>query len=66
MIVGARFKGNFDLATASGWNAERFARTKNIKALGEYLKPAPTPEEKQAKVKALFARKFREQKKGDV
>jgi hypothetical protein len=37
-------KGNFDLALASGWEAERFARTKNIKALADYLKPPPTPE----------------------
>lgn len=56
-------KGNFDLATAAGWNAERFTRTKTLKALNEYLKPALSAEEKQAtgaaKVKALFARKMR-------
>src|SRR5690606_21296106 len=67
LIVGARMKGNFDLATAAGWNAARFDRTKNIKALGEYLKPALTPEEKQAtgtaKLQELSARKFREQQR---
>lgn len=56
-------KGNFDLALATGWEAERFHRTKTIKALGEYLKPRLTPEERQAtgaaKVRALFERKLR-------
>jgi len=66
MIVSARMKGNHDIATATGWHAERFARTKNVKSLGEYLKQPPTPAEKQAtgiaKVQALFARKLLEAK----
>lgn len=49
MIVGARMKAQGDLATTIGWSAEAFARTKRMKPLDSYLKPAPTLDDKRAK-----------------
>lgn len=47
MIVGARMKTSFDLALSIGWQAERFARTKKMRALAHYLKPEPAPSVKR-------------------
>ena len=41
-------KARNDLATMIGWNAEAFARTKQMKPLPEYLKPALSPEQQRA------------------
>jgi len=42
-------KGISDNATAIGWSAEAFARTKTMKPLGDYLKPEPTAVDMRAK-----------------
>lgn len=67
MIVGARMKGNFDLALAAGWHAVAFDRTKTVKPLGEYLKPPLTPEQQREKdaqkVRQAFERRIKKQKK---
>jgi hypothetical protein len=60
LIVGARVKARFDLATMIGWEARRFHHMKAPKPLAEYLKPPLTPEEKREqgaqKVRAMFQR----------
>ena len=65
MIVGARMKAQGDLALSIGWNAEAFARTKRMKPLAEYLKPAPTPERRREQgardVKRMFDRMIHKQ-----
>lgn len=67
MIVGARMESQGDLATMIGWNAEAFARTKKMKPLGDYLKPAPTPEGRRDKgaseVKRMLDRMIAKQEK---
>jgi hypothetical protein len=66
--VGARIKGQIDLAVSVGWNAEAFARTKRMKPLAEYLKPAPTPERTRDQgardVKLMFDRMIKRQEAG--
>lgn len=60
-------KASADKALSIGWNAEAFARTKRMKPLGEYLKPAPSPEGRRAKgtsdVKRMLDRMIAKQKK---
>lgn len=65
MIVGARRKASQEQALSIGWNAEAFARTKRMKPLDDYLKPAPPPEAKRDKgardLKRMFDRKIKKQ-----
>jgi hypothetical protein len=60
-------KGNFDIALATGWHAVSFDRTKNVKPLGEYLKPALTPEQQREldaqRVRQAFERRIKKQRK---
>ncbi|MFN7028389.1 MAG: hypothetical protein ACK4PC_03390 [Sphingopyxis sp.] len=50
-----------DSALATGWQAERFARTKSLNPLADYLTKPMTPKQRQsqgaAKVMALFKTK---------
>lgn len=40
MAIRARGKRAFELATANGWWAERFAREERLSSLAHYLTPA--------------------------
>lgn len=55
------------MAVMTGWNGEAFARTKRLKPLPEYLKPAPDEGTRQANgaaaVLALFRRAQAKQEK---
>lgn len=65
--MGARFKGRFDLALATGWQAERFARTKGIKTLPEYLQEErkPDPDEGARALRTMIARRRAMKEKRD-
>jgi len=56
-------KASADLATMTGWNAEAFARTKQMKPLAKYLEPAkPKPPESGARdVRRMFDRMIAKQ-----
>ncbi len=64
MIVAARVAAQMDQAMATGWQAERFARTKRMKPLGEYMtnKSRDAGRSGAAKVLDLFRRKAAETK----
>jgi hypothetical protein len=52
-------------AVSIGWNAEAFRRTKTMKKLDEYLKPALSPEQKRAKGnRAVLDMMLRAKKRG--
>lgn len=42
-------KARAEQSVSIGWHTEAFARTKTMKKLDEYLKPALSPEQKRAK-----------------
>lgn len=65
--MAARFKGQFDQALATGWQAERFARDKSMKPLGEYLKEErkPDPDEGARALRAMLARRRAMKEKRD-
>lgn len=56
-------KASVDLATMIGWNAEAMARTKRMKPLGEYLKPAKakSAESGAHDVRRMFDRMIKKQ-----
>lgn len=58
--MAARLKGNFDQATATGWEARRFHYMQRPKPLGEYLKhaePERDPDEGARQLREMIARR---------